>query len=165
MLKSCSHKNPQCVNSCHKNPPNIILKRFFELILVKIRCSLNPKAQVVNKAQWQLSPELYFPEFFKLQAQLLFRIQVEYSRLHWIQFSSQRNWVFPSNSNTLYLCNLMVLTFGTFKLKLFDLIDWVIFNLFFYNNGFFKLNKSPTFVLSDLVSSGRLLWVRNVRLY
>ena len=32
----------------------------------KIRCSLNPKAQVVNKAQ---RPPPYFPEFFKSRAQ------------------------------------------------------------------------------------------------
>ena len=29
----------------------------------------NPKAQVVNKAQRQLRPESYFPEFFKSRAQ------------------------------------------------------------------------------------------------
>ena len=40
--------------------------RFFKL--KKIRCSLNPKAQVVNKAQRQFRPEPYFPEFFKSPA-------------------------------------------------------------------------------------------------
>ena len=35
----------------------------------KIRCSLNPKAQAVNKVQRQLRPEPYFPEFFKSRAQ------------------------------------------------------------------------------------------------
>ena len=29
----------------------------------KIRCSLNPKVQAVNKVQRQLRPEQYFPEF------------------------------------------------------------------------------------------------------
>ena len=37
--------------------------RFFITQLWKIRCSLNPKAQALNKAQQQLRPELYFPEF------------------------------------------------------------------------------------------------------
>jgi len=42
---------------------------FFKSILLKIRCSLNPKAQAVNKFQRQLRPEQYFPEFFKSRAQ------------------------------------------------------------------------------------------------
>ena len=36
---------------------------FFQL-LCKIRCSLNPKAQAVIKAQRQFRPESYFLEFF-----------------------------------------------------------------------------------------------------
>ena len=35
--------------------------------LWKIRCSLNAKAQAVNKALRPLRPEPYFPEFFKSQ--------------------------------------------------------------------------------------------------
>ena len=35
----------------------------------ELECSLNPKAQAVNKAQRQLRPEPYFPEFFKSLAQ------------------------------------------------------------------------------------------------
>ena len=34
----------------------------------KVRCSLDPKAEAVNKVQRQLTPEPYFPEFFKSQA-------------------------------------------------------------------------------------------------
>ena len=34
----------------------------------KVRCSLDPKAEAVNKVQRQLRPEPYFPEFFKSQA-------------------------------------------------------------------------------------------------
>jgi len=41
---------------------------FFNSTLWKMRCSLNPKAQVVNKAQRQLRPELYFLIFFKSRA-------------------------------------------------------------------------------------------------
>ena len=37
---------------------------FLNATLWKIRCRLNPKAQAVNKAQRQLSPKPYFPEFF-----------------------------------------------------------------------------------------------------
>ena len=33
-----------------------------------MRCSLNLKTQAVNKAQRQLRPEPYFPEFFKSRA-------------------------------------------------------------------------------------------------
>ena len=66
-VESCSHKNPECGNSYHENPPNRKLNRFF-LTLLKIRCSLNPKAQGVNKAS-QLRPEPYFREFFKSWAQ------------------------------------------------------------------------------------------------
>ena len=63
-VKSCSHKNPECANSFHKNLPNKILNRFFELNSVEIRCSLNLKAQVEKKAQFNSSdPEPYFPEF------------------------------------------------------------------------------------------------------
>ena len=36
--------------------------------LCKIVCNLNLKAQAVNKAQRQRTPELYFLELFKLQA-------------------------------------------------------------------------------------------------
>ena len=44
---------------------------FLNSTLSKIRCSLNPKAQAVNKAQRQLRPEPYFPEFFKSRAQVV----------------------------------------------------------------------------------------------
>ena len=40
------------------------LTGFLNLTLRKIRCSLNPKALAVNKAQRQFRPEPYFPEFF-----------------------------------------------------------------------------------------------------
>ena len=54
-VESCSlHKNPECANSYHENLSNRILNWFFELNSVEIRCSLNPKAQVVNKAKRQL---------------------------------------------------------------------------------------------------------------
>ena len=70
-MRSCSHKNPECSNSYHGNPPsNRILNRFFELNLWTIRYSLNQKAQAVNNAQRQLRPESYFLEFFKSQAQI-----------------------------------------------------------------------------------------------
>ena len=50
---------------------NRILNRFFlNSTRWKIRCSLNPKAQAVNKVQRQLRPEPYFPEFFKSRAQI-----------------------------------------------------------------------------------------------
>ena len=67
-VESCSHQNLECANSNHEIPSNIILNRFFfNSTLWKIRCSLNPKAQAVNKVQRQLRP--YFPEFFKSWAQ------------------------------------------------------------------------------------------------
>ena len=42
---------------------------FLSSTLWNIRCSLNPKAQAANKAQQQLRPEPYFPEFLKSRAQ------------------------------------------------------------------------------------------------
>ena len=42
------------------------MKPFFNSTLWKIRCSLKPKAQAVNKAQRQLRPKPYYPEFFKI---------------------------------------------------------------------------------------------------
>ena len=42
---------------------------FLNSTLWKIRCSLDPKAQAVNKVQRQLRPEPYFPEFFKSRTQ------------------------------------------------------------------------------------------------
>jgi len=30
-VASCSHKNPECANAYHENPPNRILNWFFEL--------------------------------------------------------------------------------------------------------------------------------------
>jgi len=42
----------------------------------KIRCSLNPKAQVVNKVQRQLRPEPYLPKFFKSRAQIVIKFAV-----------------------------------------------------------------------------------------
>ena len=46
------------------------LAGFFKTQLRKIiKCSLNPKAQAVNKAQRQLRPEPYFPEVFRSRAQ------------------------------------------------------------------------------------------------
>ena len=53
-------------NSFHENPPNRISNRFFKLNSVEIRCSLNPKAQAVNKAQQQLG-------LFKLRAQIKYK--------------------------------------------------------------------------------------------
>ena len=44
------------------------LTGFLNLTPWKIRCSLNPKALAVNKAQRQLRPEPYFPKFFKSRA-------------------------------------------------------------------------------------------------
>ena len=44
------------------------MKPFFNSTLWKIRCSLKPKAQAVNKAQRQLRPKPYYPEFFKSRA-------------------------------------------------------------------------------------------------
>ena len=41
------------------------LTGFLNSTLWNIRCSLNPKALVVNKAQQQHRPEPYFAEFFK----------------------------------------------------------------------------------------------------
>ena len=41
---------------------------FFNSTPWKIRCSLNPKAQAVNKANDSLDPEPYYPEFFKSRA-------------------------------------------------------------------------------------------------
>ena len=39
---------------------------------------------------------------------------------------TQRNWVHTQIFSSLYFCNLvMVFTFNTFKLKLFDLIDFI----------------------------------------
>ena len=65
MLRLVLIKNWECANSYHENPPNRISNRFFyNSTLWKMRCSLNPKAQVVNKAQRQLRPELYFLIFF-----------------------------------------------------------------------------------------------------
>ena len=64
MLSLVLIKTGKCANSYHENPPNRILNRLLTE-LWKIRCSLNPKAQAVNKAQRRLRPEPYFPEFFK----------------------------------------------------------------------------------------------------
>ena len=50
----------------HENPPYKIINRFYELN--KIICNVNPKAQAINKAQWQLRPESYFAEYFKSRA-------------------------------------------------------------------------------------------------
>ena len=46
---------------------------FFNSTLWKIRCSLNPKAQAVNKAQRHLRPDPYFPNFFKQRTQYLYK--------------------------------------------------------------------------------------------
>ena len=46
----------------------------FNSTLWNIICSLNPKAQAVNKAQRQLRPEPYFPDVFKLWAQYYLKI-------------------------------------------------------------------------------------------
>ena len=48
---------------------NRILNWFYNSTLGKIRCSLNPKAQPVNKVQRQLRSEPYFHEFFQSRAQ------------------------------------------------------------------------------------------------
>ena len=40
----------------------------------KTRCSLNPKAQALNKAQGQLRHEPYFPELFKSRALICFKV-------------------------------------------------------------------------------------------
>ena len=70
-VESCSQKNPDCANYYHENPPNRILNRFFfNPTLWKMRCSLIPKAQALNKAQRQLRPEPYIPIFFKSRAQV-----------------------------------------------------------------------------------------------
>ena len=42
---------------------------FLNSILWKIRCSLNPKAQAVNKTQRQLRLEPCFPDFLKSRTQ------------------------------------------------------------------------------------------------
>ena len=47
-----------------KSAKKNILNRFLNSTLRKIRCCLNTKAQVVNKAQRQLKPESYFLSFF-----------------------------------------------------------------------------------------------------
>ena len=83
-VESCSHKNPECANSYHENPPNRILNRFLNSTLWKIRCSLNLKAQAVNKAQRQLRLEPYFHEFFKSRAQkTIFRSPMSMRHSSW----------------------------------------------------------------------------------
>ena len=67
MLSLVLIKNPECANPYHENPPNRILKTgSLNSTLWTIRCSLNPKAQAVNKAQRHLRPEPYFPEIFQI---------------------------------------------------------------------------------------------------
>ena len=49
---------------------------------------------------------------------------------------TQRNWVHTQIFSSLYFCNLvMVFTFNTFKLKLFDLIDFIGWNIKGYNKS------------------------------
>ena len=68
-VESCSRQHPECANSYHENTPNRIFNRFLKSILLKIRCSLNPKSQAVNKFQRQLRPEPYFHDLLKSRAQ------------------------------------------------------------------------------------------------
>ena len=63
-IESCSHQNPECANSYNE----IRQTGLMNSTLWKIRCSFNPKAQVVNKVQRQLRPEPYFHEIFKSRA-------------------------------------------------------------------------------------------------
>ena len=82
-VESCSPKNPERANYYHENPPKRILNRFFfNSTLWKIRCGLNPKAQAVKKAQRQLRPEQYFPNFFKFALDSFKRV---FSKLYAVQ--------------------------------------------------------------------------------
>ena len=43
-VESCSHKNPECANSCRENPPNRILNWFFELNSVENKMQLESES-------------------------------------------------------------------------------------------------------------------------
>ena len=55
---------------------------FFNSTRWIIRCSLNPKAQAVNKVQRQLRPQP-LPEFFKSRAQKILRVCQGYESIHY----------------------------------------------------------------------------------
>ena len=53
---------------------------FLNSTLWKIRCSFNPKAQAVNKAQRQLRLEPYFPEFLNRGLRMTVDPDLDYAR-------------------------------------------------------------------------------------
>ena len=78
--------------------------------LWKIICSFNPKAQAVNKAQRQLRPEPYFPEFFKSRA-LEEKEENTGKDTCWCKSSSYPTWIgsiYPPHSSLL-LANIFLI--------------------------------------------------------
>ena len=91
--------------------------------LWKIRCSLNPKAQVVNKAQRQLRPEPYFSEFFKPRALEGLKMSVS--------LPSVRPGLIKHLCYTDPRCPKINLALGVLG------TEWTIF-VYFYNEGAFE---------------------------
>ena len=134
-------------------------------ILLKIRCSLNPKAQAVNKAQRQLRHKPYFTEFVKSRDQWTWKILTIQCALNILTFKLLVKW-FVLEQHQIHLYCFPILQFYGYHCIIFSEAHWVfhfskthtVFRSIVQNVVRFKI-KCIFYVLKSLPNLNVLLCV------